>query len=76
MKKLHIEGKVAHLPINGGFWGIIDDQGQEWRPVPMPEEIKIDGLKVKVEAREVEEAFSIFMWGTPVKIVSFEAIHN
>ena len=62
---------MTYQPINGGFWGIIDDKGEYWRPVHCPDQLKIDGKKVTVKLREVEEGFSMFMWGTPVEVVSF-----
>ncbi|HFA48230.1 MAG TPA: hypothetical protein ENJ95_04340 [Bacteroidetes bacterium] len=65
-----ITGKVTYQQLATGFWGIIDDSGQEWRPVNMPEQLKKEGKRVSVTIKEVDE-MSIFMWGTPVRIVSF-----
>ena len=67
----HITGTVKYQDLATGFWGIVDDKGGEWRPVNMPEQLKIEGKKVSIKARKVQEDFSIFMWGTPVEIVSF-----
>ncbi len=66
-----ITGTVKYQNLATGFWGIVDDKGGEWRPVNMPEQLKTEGKKVKVKVKEVDEGFSIFMWGTPVEIVSF-----
>ncbi|GJM35307.1 MAG: hypothetical protein DHS20C18_43080 [Saprospiraceae bacterium] len=74
MKKSKIRGKVVYQNLGTGFWGIIDESGKEWRPINMPEQLKYEGKKVSVEIREIEEDMSIFMWGTPVKITSFETI--
>ena len=41
-------------------------------PVKMPEQLKVKGKKVNLVAKEVEEGASIFMWGTAIKIISFE----
>ncbi|MEZ4933872.1 MAG: hypothetical protein R2788_17335 [Saprospiraceae bacterium] len=68
MKK--ITGKVTHVALATGFWGIVDSQGNEWRPVNMPEQLKKEGKEVSVTVKEVDE-MSIFMWGTPVRILSF-----
>lgn len=74
MKKLKIKGKVVYQNLGTGFWGIIDEKGNEWRPVNMPEQLKYEGKEVTVEIREVDEDVSIFMWGTPVKITSFQTM--
>ncbi|MCB0522801.1 MAG: hypothetical protein R2830_11750 [Saprospiraceae bacterium] len=71
MKSKTITGKVTYQQLATGFWGIVDDQGGEWRPINMPEQLKTEGKKVTVKVREAEEGFSIFMWGTPVEILSF-----
>ncbi|MEL7124261.1 MAG: hypothetical protein AAFO07_32800 [Bacteroidota bacterium] len=72
--KHNIEGTVKHMKLEGGFWGIVDSKGRQWRPVKMPEQIKYDGYKVQVTLKEVEEDMSIFMWGTPVKVISFSTL--
>ena len=69
MKK--ITGKVTHVSIATGFWGIVDSSGNEWRPVNMPEQLKKEGKQVTVSVKEVDD-MSIFMWGKPVRIVSFD----
>ncbi len=71
MKKHRIEGKVVHVNVGPGCWGIVDRHGREWRPVNMPEQLKHSDRNVKVELEEVEEEFDIFMWGTPARVVSF-----
>ncbi len=71
-KKQKISGKVVFKNLGTGFWGVIDDRGNEWRPVNMPEQLKYEGRRVVLSIREVEEDVSIFMWGRPVRILSFE----
>jgi len=70
---MKITGKVVYQNIGPGFWGIVDSKGNEWRPVNMPEQLKHEGSQVSVVAKEVDE-MSVFMWGTPVKIVSFQTV--
>ena len=72
MKKQKITGKVVFQNLETGFWGIVDEDGNHWRPVQMPEQLKEDGKQVTVTLKEVDEEASMFMWGTPVKILSFE----
>jgi len=69
-----ITGKVVYQNIGMGCWGIVANNGKEYRPVNMPEQLKTEGAKVTVSARTVMESVSMFMWGTPVKITSFETI--
>ena len=64
-----IKGRVVYNAIGPGFWGIVDERGNQWRPVNMPENLKQKGKKVQVRIREINEDFSIFMWGSPVRIL-------
>ena len=72
MSIIKIKGKVTYQNISTGFWGIIDNKGKKWRPIDMPDALKKDGKKVVIKAMKAEESFSIFMWGTPITIVSVE----
>jgi hypothetical protein len=72
MKK--IKGTVVYEELETGFWGIVDDKGHQWRPINMPNQLKFIGAKVDIMARETEEDMSIFMWGTPIKIISYHTI--
>jgi hypothetical protein len=71
-KRKAITGVVSYQSFATGFWGITDSEGNDWRPVKMPDQLKIKGATVKCTIREVEDEVSIFMWGRPVEIVSFE----
>lgn len=66
---MKIKGKVIYKNIAGGFWGIVDENGKEWRPVNLPKSLQKDGKAVSIEARLANEEMSIFMWGTAIEII-------
>ncbi len=68
MGKFNIKGKVVFENIGTGVWGVVDKDGNEWRPVNMPEKLKKKGLSVDLAVEDAGEDVSIFMWGKPVKI--------
>ncbi len=68
---MKIKGKVAYQSIGTGFWGIIGHDGKQWRPVEMPPDLQKEGLEVSIEAEEVRNAVSLFMWGTAIRILKF-----
>lgn len=61
-----IKGKVVHEELEGGFWGIVGDEGK-WRPQEFPSELKTVGLEVELEVQNVD-VMSMFMWGKTVDI--------
>ncbi|EKE75174.1 hypothetical protein [Gallaecimonas xiamenensis] len=72
---LTIEGKVVFQPMEGGFYGIIDDKGQKWLPLGLPAEMRRAGLRVKVEASKAD-VMTIQQWGTPIRINSITILDD
>ncbi|MFT6963443.1 MAG: hypothetical protein ACJAWV_003180 [Flammeovirgaceae bacterium] len=71
MTTLIIKGKVKYQEVGTGFWGIIGNDGKKWKPISLPEELQKENLEVKIEAKEVKNAVSIFMWGKTIEIMGF-----
>lgn len=71
-KQKKITGTVSYEQLGTGFWGITDSSGNQWRPVRMPDQLKVRGAKVSCTVRIIEDEVSIFMWGTPVEIIAFQ----
>ena len=69
-----ITGKVVYQNLGVGFWGVVSNDGQEFRPINMPEQLKYEGKEVTISIRKVDEGMSMFMWGTPVRIISFKTL--
>jgi len=69
-----IKGKVVYQDLGMGCWGIVDQAGVEYRPVNMPEQLKKVGANVTVLVTDVEEDFSMMMWGEAVRIVGFHTL--
>ncbi len=69
---MKIKGKVTKIDLGTGFWAIIGDDGHEWRPINMPEQLKVKDKRVIVHAKKAPDAPSIFMWGEPIVITEFE----
>jgi hypothetical protein len=74
--KIHITGKAVFKKVGPGFWGIEDNVGEKWRPVNMPEQLKQEGAKIRCIAEKIDNDVSIFMWGVPIRIVSFHTINT
>lgn len=71
---ISIRGKAVYVALEMGFWGIQTPGGKKYLPINMPEQLKENGSDVACKAIVVDDIVSMQMWGTPVKIVSFETI--
>jgi len=64
-------GLVRHIDLEGGFYGIVDDLGERYDPSNLPEDFKVDSLRVRYEAT-VTDKMTTHMWGRPVDIITIE----
>jgi hypothetical protein len=71
---MNIEGTVVYQAAEGGFWGVVDGNGKKWRLTNAPTGLQKTGAKVRLQAERATEVVSIFMWGSPVKVLSFELL--
>ncbi len=69
-------GKVVYQPLEGGFWGLIDDAGQRYLPERLAPAFQHDGLRVLVRATLADETFGIQMWGTRIRLLDIEKIED
>lgn len=67
-------GTIQYIDLEGGFYGIITDQGENYLPLNLPEAFRVDGLRVRFWAKVRNDVMTIYMWGTPVEILKIEKI--
>ncbi|MCH7505214.1 hypothetical protein IID04_06245 [PVC group bacterium] len=68
-------GEVRYMEFEGGFYGIVSDQGDKYYPLNLEEEYKKDGLRVSFEAVPAD-VMTIQMWGIPVEIKIIKLIEE
>lgn len=67
-------GTVRHMNSEGGFWGIVGDNGENYDTGNLPVEFKVDGLRVRFKARVVPDVGSFHMWGSIVRIEKIQKL--
>ncbi len=67
-------GTVRYLPMEGGFWGIVGDDGNNYDPMDLAPAFQKEGMRVRFEAIPETDMMSIRMWGALVKITRIEAL--
>jgi hypothetical protein len=67
-------GTIKHQGLEGGFWGIVGDDGQNYDPQNLAPEFQKEGLRVSFEAETKPDAASFHMWGTIVEIKSIKKL--
>lgn len=67
-------GTVVFVPLEGGFYGILGDDGGHYDPLNLPESLCKDGLKVQVKASVLKHGASFHMWGKRIKILEIKSL--
>ena len=62
-------GTVTWVPIEGGFFGIISDDGRNYDPLNLPAGYAQDGMRVAFSAKADPAMASFHMWGTIISII-------
>jgi hypothetical protein len=67
-------GTIKRQGIEGGFWGIVGDDGQNYDPANLAPEFQKEGLRVSFEAVPATNQMSIHMWGAIIEIKSIKKL--
>jgi len=62
-------GTVRFIDLEGGFYGIVADNGEHYDPINLGQEFRQDGLRVRFQAKIRQDIASIRMWGKIVEII-------
>lgn len=71
-----IRGTVKFIEFEGGFFGIITDDGAKYDPINLPNEFKVNGLRIEFNFNERKGGMSFHQWGTIIEITEIKEIKN
>jgi hypothetical protein len=66
-------GEIVYLTFEGGFYGIISDDGNHYDPINLPSEFRIVGLKVVFFGEKLDWD-SYHMWGIIMRIIYIQKL--
>ncbi len=69
-----IVGTVSYIKLDGGFWGIIGNDGKKYEPVNLDSKYRTDAQLVCLRAEILADRAGSHQWGTPIKIISIELV--
>jgi hypothetical protein len=68
-------GTIRYVNLEGGFYGLVADDGAKYDPTPLPDSLRKDGLRVRFRIQETK-VLTTRMWGTPVEVLRIEIPTN
>lgn len=69
-----ITGTIRYIDLEGGFYGIIADDGAEYLPNRLDEAFRVDGLRVRFTGTPDAEWASIYQWGQEFAVHHMEKL--
>ena len=67
-------GTVQLVTLEGGFYGILADDGHHYDPINLRQELQVDGIRIHFTAKRRTDLASIHMWGDIIELVEVERI--
>jgi hypothetical protein len=72
---VRVNGTVRFMTFEGGFWAVRGDDDVTYDPLSgLPASFRIEGLRVRLEAKRLDDAGSIHMAGPIVEIIAIARI--
>ena len=68
-------GEIVYIDLEGGFYGIITDEGMCYDPINLPLEFQEDGLRISFKAILMAGYVNFHMWGIIVDIIEIELLY-
>jgi hypothetical protein len=73
---VEVTGTIKYFSFEGGFYGIVGDDGKSYDPIKLDKDYCSDNLRVKVLGFARNDIMSTHNWGTIVEINNIEIIQN
>ena len=74
--ELHKTGTIRYVNLEGGFYGIVGDNGHDYNPIhPPPQNCQVDGLRVAFVATTREDYTGFSMWGQPIELITIDPVY-
>ncbi|MBI3945197.1 MAG: hypothetical protein HY321_04710 [Armatimonadetes bacterium] len=67
-------GTVQFVALEGGFYGIVAEDGTRYDPINLPPQFQRDGQRIRFEGKVRSDLAGIHMWGTLIEITQISAL--
>jgi len=58
-----IHGTIRYISVEGGFYGIVGEDGRRYDPVNLPAPFRKDNLPVRFRGKVLKDRVGFHMWG-------------
>ena len=72
--ELGATGTVKYISLEGGFYGIITDDGKSLDPLNLSKEYQVDGKRIQFKYIKKSNMASFHMWGIIIEIIEIKEL--
>jgi len=73
--EVETSGTVKSIELEGGFFGLVGDDGQNYDPINLPDEYRIDNLRVYFKGLIRPDLASIHQWGIMLELTEITRLN-
>jgi len=68
-------GTIEFVNLEGGFFGIVDDDGTRYFPLNLPVEFNNNGLRVAYQVQIAKDVATTQQWGIAVNVLFIQSLN-
>ncbi|MFH0966708.1 MAG: hypothetical protein V1862_03375, partial [Methanobacteriota archaeon] len=69
-------GTIIYQDFEGGFFGVISDDGHRYLPPDIPVDLQVNGTRVSFIFKPITDKVTFYMWGEQVEKILLHALHD
>lgn len=69
IESIYTTGTVKYISLEGGFYGIIGDDGEHYDPINLSKEFQVDGKRIMFSYKIRNNLAGFHMWGKIIEII-------
>ena len=75
--QISASGTITYVDLEGGFYGILAEDGTQYRPLNLPPDLQVEGLNITFTGVVRQDAATLQQWGVPLEIqsISGDGVH-
>jgi hypothetical protein len=68
------EGIIVYNDFEGGFYGILSNEGDKYDPINLPLSFQQDGINISYSIKILGNESNVHNWGTAIEIISIQEL--
>ena len=76
VSKTKVTATVKYIDLEGGFYGLVTEDGQKLLPTNLSKEYLEEGMVIQFQTKTIDELATIQQWGTMVELKNVTLVQS